>query len=288
MDKKVLVAGGCSHTQGSAFTKTVLAEKLEWKNDKIAQLYPVECTSDYITQNLTWMGKIKGKLGIEEVYNFGFGGLGTLSTIDKIWNYCDKVEDLSDHLFVLQLQSIFRNQVYYHSEKGLKIDTLRHLLNSDHLELNTRMLYEHHFIDEDIEEYYYYRDLSKLQRYVESRGASFRVIDLPWWRIAQWDQNDIDKIEIINEEVNRIGFEKKLQKEKKVLELINSLNIINLKDIPDYGLKPEDNITMHTAGFIEGDFHYTEEGNERLSNVIADNIDNILTFKIGKDQIYSE
>jgi len=305
-----LVAAGCSHTQGCAFTKKVTANHLEWASKALAEKYPVKCTSEYITNNLTWMGKLKNHLDIDKIYNFGYGGLGSTTTIRTLWNYCNKVDDLSNHLFIVQPQSVYRNETYYrrdiyneedyaiHSRgdhmghepdptyndngKGSKIrltsfkNGMQHSLDKDQeLFMNNDI----HFFDEDIETYKYFVEISRLQKHIETKGGKFRMLS-HFWQPPIWYKSTIDKIENLYWSSYQIGWEKEMQKDVGVIDLMNSLNIIEMRGIPEHTQKNHDEMTLHQCGLLKDDMHYSEIGNERAADCIYENLNNIVRYKV--------
>ena len=76
---------------------TAILNKLKQKYDKDY------ITSDWLTKNLTWGGKLAKILKIKDVYNFGLGGLGIDAVIRTLFNYTRDIVSLRDHLFVIQI-----------------------------------------------------------------------------------------------------------------------------------------------------------------------------------------
>ena len=302
-----LVAAGCSHTQGCAFAKKVMANNLEWASKELEEKYPFECTHEYITNNLTWMGKLKNHLDIDKIYNFGYGGLGSTTTIRTLWNYCDKVYDLSNHLFIVQPQSVYRNETYYRrdiynpddydmsSRKGhmgyepdpsygksseIKLTSFRDGMG--HSKFNDLfMTNDIHFFDEDIETYKYFVELSRLQKYIEAKGGMFRILS-HFWQPPIWYKTSIDKIESLFNTSYKVGWEKEMQKDMGVIDLMNSLNTISTLNLPQIQLQPEiyDKITLHSSGLLKDDMHYSEIGNETVAECIHENLNKLVQFKM--------
>ena len=304
-----LVAAGCSHTQGIAFTKFIKnreePDSEDWASEEIRKKYhPQKCTHEFITNNLTWMGKLKQLLKpkdgrdlylqgdqIDNIVNLGYGGLGTSTAIRSIWNYCDKVEDITDHIFVVQPQSIYRNEVYYKKLKAPNqhqwpMCSLMDGLQHDHNDIDEMFKhFDMYFFDEDVEWYKYYVELSRIQKYVEAKGADFRVLH-NWWPLPtrHWNSEIIKKLESTYHTSNDVGWEKQLQTEKGVVDLLNSLNIINTTNGHLYH-KDRTKGHLHTEGLLEGDMHYSELGNEYLANCIYDNFNNVIQFEMNNNNL---
>ena len=90
---KTLIGLGCSHTQGCAFykgfnpldemgIKTQVVPKLEFITDEIKEKYNGEYTThEWVTENLTWIGKLNKHLKYDKLLNFGMGGIGIEANI---------------------------------------------------------------------------------------------------------------------------------------------------------------------------------------------------------------
>ena len=93
---KTLIGLGCSHTQGSAFVKnfnskdelgerTQIVPELEFASDELKKHYNNTLTThEWITKNLTWIGKLNNYLKYDKLLNFGFGGQGLSSAQSKL------------------------------------------------------------------------------------------------------------------------------------------------------------------------------------------------------------
>ena len=131
---KTLIGLGCSHTQGCAFykgfnpldemgIKTQVVPKLEFITDEVKKKYNGEYTThEWVTENLTWIGKLNKHLKYDKLLNFGMGGIGIEANIRTIRNYIFKVGDLSNHLIIHQLPHFDRSE-FLLKVKGNEIPT---------------------------------------------------------------------------------------------------------------------------------------------------------------------
>ncbi len=95
IDKNIeytLVGAGCSHTQGCAFT-VFKDNEIEWATKAIKDKYNTPCTSDFVTNNLTWMAKLSEYLPIDKIVNLGLGGYGTTTSVRYIKDYLKNKSD---------------------------------------------------------------------------------------------------------------------------------------------------------------------------------------------------
>ena len=139
---KTLIGLGCSHTQGSAYVKnfnrldelgerTHIIPKLEFKNDKIKKLYnDTHTTHEWITENISWIGKLNKHLKYDKLLNFGMGGIGIEANIRTIRNYIFKVGDLSNHLIIHQLPHFDRSE-FLLKVKGFTIYGVKKFLSDE-------------------------------------------------------------------------------------------------------------------------------------------------------------
>ena len=133
---KILVAAGCSHTQGCAvvddasigdniliqitngeenYTKDIY----ELGSPELKELYGKEKVSaEWITENITWMGYLGKLLGVDEILNFGIGGRGIDCNIRTLKNYAFRNKDLSNHIIFWMLPSLERIEVLRKKNEG--------------------------------------------------------------------------------------------------------------------------------------------------------------------------
>lgn len=287
MNFDILVAAGCSHTHGSAFVESPCPHPgpYRWKTKQLEDKYKVECTPEFITNNLTWMAKLKNHFTISKIYNFGYGGMGTTSAIRAMYNYCFRTEDISNTVFMLQLQSTFRNSVYFNGYKGSELVSLGEFLRHPGVEKEFQIKYSNYFVNEPRDIYLYLTDILKLQEYIESRNGIFKIIPF-WFSIPNWPISTINRLNLTNHYLDSISFNCEEQKDIGLVELLNRLNIINLKNQSQkYGMVRTNNYTLHSEGLVENDHHFSEYGNELLANMIADNINTKLSFTITNNML---
>lgn len=297
-----LVAAGCSHTQGCAFSHTEYYGEVryKWANQAIADKFGVECTPDFITNNLTWMAYLRKHLNIGKIFNLGYGGLGTHSTIRSLQNYFFNTPDLSNHLIIIQLQSPLRNEMLIRSETGrISLENIGHFLNysyPDNSKLSTglqRDFYDY-FYDEKYLTIDYFYQLLFIQKLFEKSGAEVRMFGKPWYNFPTFSTKEIKIYDELFSRYVKVGYEKDKQGPVSLVDLFTSLNIIDTRGMSEFmGKKTGEKThqshipTLHKAYGLEGDFHYSEEGNSYLAEHIADVINKKkkITGEFGADAI---
>ena len=124
-----LVGAGCSHTQGCAFT-IYKDNKFKWATEAIKNKYNTDCTPDFVTNNLTWMAKLSKYIPVDKIINLGLGGYGTTTSVRHIKEYLKTKSNINDHIFIIQMQSVFRNEIINKIFKPHStIDSINHFLN---------------------------------------------------------------------------------------------------------------------------------------------------------------
>jgi len=305
--EKILVTAGCSHTQGSAFIKSNFwkaetgkknqkGEKLyELASFKLKQKYGKDfVTSDWLSKNLTWGGKLAKILKIKTLYNFGLGGMGIDAVVRSITNYTKDFISLRDHLFVIQIPSperreIIANEYKVHQRQNdvlikdnWSITNIKHYAN----------LYGDQFgfaNDQDFKKEYYlrhynskfvqaesFKQLVVLQKYIEGKGGQVRLFVRPFTNLIPLqieDEKDYGKLYYNYE---NISFHTEEIKHLSFKEMYDTLNLINLDSLPKYRLKSkcQKQWTLNSDGTLIGDHHYNELGNEALASCIYNNFEN--------------
>jgi hypothetical protein len=171
--EKILIGVGCSHTQGCAvqLDKGTEFDECELATPELKKLYGKEKVStEWITENFSWVGHLGKLLNVDKVYNFGVGGKGLEANIRMLRNYSFRVKDLSNHLIVLQIPSLWRIEVLKIDERnGAVIQMLGSLVRS-YKGFSNYLKYYH---DEDFHIYRLINELYFLQDYMEKLGAKF-------------------------------------------------------------------------------------------------------------------
>jgi len=295
-----LVGVGCSHTQGCAFAKREkLNSKSYWDNDEIKlrwasgallKKYKVPCTPEFITNNLTWMAKLKQFIPVNKIINFGYGGEGTDSSLRAVNNYIlDKPSgSLKDHLFIFQMQTPLRNEIFFKKHNGFDLVHGKewHIESATSFFTHEKELgkyYFTNFFDELVLTFKHYTELLYLQTYLEKLGAQVRIwVDDPFHIMIPFTTKDIKALDILYRTYIGTGYEKELQGPLKVKEVFEKLNLIVL---PNFGEK-EDKYPvpcrLHDEGLVHDDKHLSENGNQALAESLFENINNKYKLKIEK------
>jgi len=286
-----LVAAGCSHTQGCAFTKYHSRPRdtwrdpkfiFPWANEKIANKFNIDCTAEFITNNLTWMAYLRDYLNIGKIVNFGYGGLGTTTTIRSLQNYFFNTSDLTNHLVIVQLQYNYRDEIMVKYDNGrMDFESLRHFYTNNYPEDSglTRMRkdYLFHLYDENFLMIEYFYQLLFLQKLYEKSGAEFRIFAKPWFTLPKLTSLEVKKYENIYNTYIRVGWEKAVQGPLSIANLYRELNIIDTEGMSTIvkestGVnKPidQDVPTLHRDYGVQGDYHFSELGNEYFAKHLA-------------------
>jgi hypothetical protein len=305
--EKILVTAGCSHTQGSAFLKSnYFNSKTGLRNKKGEKLYEFASyklkkkygkdfiTSEWLSKNLTWGGKLAKLLKTDNVYNFGLGGLGIDGVCRSIYNYTKDIVSLRDHLFVIQVpspdrQEIIANEYKVHQRPNDQLiedkwgfTNIKHYAN----------LYGDKFgfaNDQDFKKEYYLRhynakfvqteslkQLIVLQQYIESKGGHVRMFVKPFTNLIPLEISDEEEYGNLYHNFESIAFHSEEVKHLSFKEIYDTLNIINLQDLQSYRIKAkcQKQWTLHSDGTLVGDHHYNELGNQALAQCIYNNFEN--------------
>tara|TARA_R100000278_G_scaffold115885_1_gene95031 strand:+ start:158 stop:1177 length:1020 start_codon:yes stop_codon:yes gene_type:complete len=305
--EKILVVAGCSHTQGSAFVKSNKfdpksgninnkGEKLyELASYKLKQKYGKDyITSDWLTKNLTWGGKLAKILKIKDVYNFGLGGLGIDAVIRSLFNYTKDIVSLRDHLFVIQIpcsdrKEFLANDYKIHKRENDEIKEdkwhltcIKHYADmyGDEFGFGTNKDFKKEYFlrhfQSSLVEILSYKELLILQSYIEGKGGQIRFFDRPFSSPKTRTIQDEELNSSLYKNYEAISFHPNEIEHMSFKQIYDSLNIINLEDLQVYRkkLKIENSWTLHSDGTLPGDHHYNELGNQALAQTIFKNIDN--------------
>lgn len=274
LDKPLTLVGvGCSHTQGCAFTKGFSNGKLEWASPALEEKYNRPCTSNYITNNLTWMAKLKKHINIKKIINFGFGGMGTTSSLRSVRNYISLKESLNNHLFIFQLQSSFRNEVTFHYNGEIRRDSIRHFISYSPSLFKKEYLnfFATHLVDEQTDTYNYILELYYLQNILEKLGAQVRIFYNCFYSPLLIEKEKAERVDKSFNNFRKTGYEKKLIDIPKFDKIVDNLNIIDLEGV---GERMVPRPSLHNEGLLENDWHLSEKGNEIVAEFIFENFNN--------------
>lgn len=286
-----LVAAGCSHTQGCAFTKYQNRPRdtwndpnwvFEWANDKIKNKFNTDCTAEFITNNLTWMAYLRDYINIGNIVNLGYGGLGTTTTIRSLQNYFYNTPDLTNHLVIVQLQYNYRDELLIRYDNGrMAFETQHHFCTNNYPEesgLNRMQKdYLFHLYDENFFMIEYFYQLLFLQKVFEKNGAEFRIFAKPWFTLPKLTLQEIKIYEEIYSQYHRVGWEKAIQGPLTMADLYEELNIVGTEgmstiikqSIGTPKLLAKDVPTLHRDYGLEGDYHFSELGNSYFAKHLA-------------------
>lgn len=290
-----LVGVGCSHTQGCAFTSDFRSNnpnEIKWANSKIAEKFNVECSREYITNNLTWMAFLKNHLKVSKIINLGYGGFGTTTTIRSLQNLILNTPNLENFLIIIQLEYPYRDELFLNSDYGYLYHAVKeYLISNDRAHLfsnEVKSLFAKYFYSDTFSFIEHLYQLYYMQVILEKLGASVRIFGQPWFDLdhISINQHEIDKIQEAYNYYSQTGFEKDIQGPISIIELFNKLNIVNTEGM-SYILKDKDfknPPTLHHEYNIEGDHHLSEIGNEMVAKHLFYNLDNKRIFKIKEDR----
>lgn len=287
-----LVAAGCSHTQGCAFTHYQKRSEdtwndpnwvFLWANDTIANKFNTDCTAEFITNNLTWMAYLRNYVNIGKIVNFGYGGLGTTSTVRALQNYFMNTPDLTNHLVIVQLQYNYRDEVMIKYDNGrIDFETQQHLIGNNYPEDSglSRMQkdYLFHLYDEKFLMIEYFYQLLFLQKLYEKSGAEFRLFAKPWFTLPKFTPQEVKDYEKVYKNYVRIGWEKPVQGPLSLVNLFKELNIIDTQGFstivqdslgPSFKVNDEHIPTLHRDYGVKGDYHASELGNSYFAKHLA-------------------
>tara|TARA_B100001057_G_scaffold489299_1_gene575303 strand:- start:5651 stop:6532 length:882 start_codon:yes stop_codon:yes gene_type:complete len=281
--EKVLIGVGCSHTSGCAVAIGAGTEhqEMELASFELKQKYKKEKVStDWITENFSWIGKLGNLLDVDKKLNFGAGGKGIEHCVRTLRNYAYGKKDLSNHLIIFQVPSFDRREVAWNNGEewfiGMLTDMLDMINNSD----GRMKTFYQYFHREDFYIVKYMYELVHIQQYMESLGAKIIFFNhfSPHMKIVAQSPNQFDDMmKQFVKHHNIHNYSSDITKMISIEDLYNSLNIINFPDTdwlrhPLYtgksGFGSYLNHTLHSEGLLNRDTHLSEEGNKKLATMI--------------------
>ena len=205
---KTLIGLGCSHTQGCAFyksfnpldemgIKTQVVPKLEFITDEVKEKYNGEYTThEWVTENLTWIGKLNKHLTYDKLLNFGMGGIGIEANIRTIRNYIFKVGDLSNHLIIHQLPHFDRSEFLLKVKGKTNVSAIKNYVTGDFFKFEEDYIKQVMLksYDENFNGFKFIWEIYQLQDLIESKGGEYRCFSLDFnWDGKTSKPNDINK-----------------------------------------------------------------------------------------------
>ena len=275
---KTLVGIGCSHTAGTAFldglTKSRDGSWLEltggWASIPLAEKYKDgEPTMEWITNNLTWMAKLNNKLGCDKIVNLGVGGQGLDMNIMNMKSYIDKQEDLSGHVFIHQIPSMSRVNIinFVTSVNEWRWSPIKHLLDSKG---SSVMNFFDNYFNEDFHTLNNFYEVYYLQKQIEKLGGKYYCFSLDMYGLYSTYPSELETLDrfakheyIMNSD--SIYFEGKLQARLPFKKIISNINWLDFRNKDDRDFQ---NKRLDDQGLVPDDYHFTEDGNEALANLI--------------------
>ena len=271
--QKILIGVGCSHTQGCAIVKHRPRDdgKYELCTDALKDKYNKDWVStDWITENFSWVGHLGKLLNVDKVYNFGLGGRGLEANIRMLRNYSFRVKDLSNHLIVLQIPTLVRIELVENNIAGEPIvRMLGDLIKKNNKGFSNYLKYYH---NEDFHIYRLINELYFLQDYMEKLGAKFycsTIFSFGFDVIPDKEEFDFyaeDKF---------LNWSSQITKNIKGEELLKNINFIEVSndgwernkdwDGKSSGFGSNQTHTLHSEGLVKDDMHMNELGNKNLA-----------------------
>jgi len=275
---KTLVGIGCSHTAGTAFldglTKSKDGSWLEltggWASIPLAEKYKDgEPTMEWITNNLTWMAKLNNKLGCDKIVNLGVGGQGLDMNIMNMKSYIDKQEDLSGHVFIHQIPSMSRVNIinFLKSDNKWGWTPIKFLLDSKGSSI---MNFFDNYFNEDFHTLNNFYEVYYLQKQIEKLGGKYYCFSLDMHGLYSSYPGELQTLDrfakheyMVNSD--SIYFEGKLQARLPFKKIISNINWLDFRNKDDRDFQ---NKRLDDQGLLPDDYHFAEDGNEALANLI--------------------
>ena len=273
--EKILIGVGCSHTQGCAVQigNGTEFDECELATPELKKLYGKEKVStEWITENFSWVGHLGKLLNVDKVYNFGVGGKGLEANIRMLRNYSFRVKDLSNHLIVLQIPSLLRIEVLKIDEKnGASVQMLGNLM-SNHENKKQFRDYLKYYHDENFHIYRLINELYFLQDYMEKLGAKFYCSA----NFSNESRSYSDKEEFnFYVEDKILNWSSEITKNIKGAELLKNIYFIKINfdgwrnnkdwDSKSSGFGSNKIHSLHSEGLLKDDMHLSESGNKKLA-----------------------
>tara|TARA_Y100001972_G_C7634493_1_gene318498 strand:+ start:346 stop:1323 length:978 start_codon:yes stop_codon:yes gene_type:complete len=291
--EKTLVVAGCSHTQGTAYFKSIIHPEVkkgkttyEFASQQLKDKYKRDrFTTEWLSKKLTWGGKLAELLEIDRLLNFAFGGMGIDAICRAIYNYGVREITFRNHLFVIQIPSTDRKEILFLEGKKWIRSTAKDLAiqgEGDEWGFTEgdpqKKIFATKYYDVNLYEIEGYTQLLHLQDYINSKGGQVRFITKPFNDIITDKKSQEEKWKKSLEDFNGISFHKEHTNSFNFTDILKNLNIIDTEKLEEYRKKyfnkKEANWTLHTDKTLIGDHHYNESGNTCLAACIYDNLDN--------------
>lgn len=284
-NKEYILAGlGCSHTQGCAFTKP--DSKYEWATEALQKKYKVNCNPNYITNNLTWMAKLKAYFNIKEIINYGAGGQGIDNVIEGLKNL-SFISDLNNYIIIVQISSPYRKVIEWTDKTKFKLSTFKEFVQypEDSVSIENFAKFKSTFWDIFHKETYllfhYLKELYFYQKILEEKGAVFRLFDTPFFNLPLLKSTYIKKYNHAYRVLYKKMYKKPLNTEMSLI--LNKLNFLYTDRINEL-FSPVS--TLDSEKLVEKDQHYSEKGNEKVANFIYESINKETRFLIKNNTYY--
>jgi hypothetical protein len=283
-NKKILIGVGCSHTQGCAILSNESSEKsnrlglemIELASPELKKLYKKEKVStEWITENFTWVGHLGKLLNVDKVYNFGAGSRGLEYCIRSLRNYSFRVKDLTNHLILLQIPSFDRIEILHLDNGSWTYKQPTDVINEVQNMNNKWKTYFQYFHELDTLRYKLLNELYFLQDYMEKLGAKFYCFD----NFTGDIEYIRDKSEFIDNSPNvgrstlcRVHGNWSLNENDniEIKKIIDRLNLIDIMDPDSHRQEPVilHHHTLHNEKLVKDDMHLSGTGNKYLAKAL--------------------
>lgn len=280
--KKILIGVGCSHTQGCAVVCNRPRDdgKYELKTSALKNKYNKDWVStDWITENISWVGSLGKLLNVDRVYNFGLGGRGLEANIRSLRNYIFRVNDLSNHVVILQIPHFSRKEILnIRNDKG-KYEMLGGLIRELENDKAFKSFFSNYY-DETFYNYVFLNEVFFLQDYVEKCGGEFYSFDWPNKNFKNLNRNrDIEEMKKLSDTAqDYLNWSIEKNKNVKVEELLSRIKLLKVDELkftinPKWDGKSEGfgSNKLHNLGnegLVRGDGHLSGDGNKKLAKEI--------------------
>lgn len=271
--EKILIGVGCSHTQGCACIIGAGTEHQEYElaSKELKEKYGKETTStEWITENFSWIGHLGNLLNVDKKLNFGSGGKGVEHCVRILRNYAFRKKDLSNHLIIFQVPSLDRREVYWNNNGQGKLDMIRNMITQPSKTIKTFINYFH---EPDYYVIKYMYELYFIQEYLKKLGAKVYFFNMFSTEFSNLVKN--------SEEYNRMEKEVKSHHNlhnwsSELTEMITMKEIIENLNIIDFVIP---NVKrLDTEGLVKDDSHFSEAGNKLLAEYIYKELKDEITF----------
>lgn len=259
---KILIGVGCSHTSGCACIRGIGTDKREYElaSKELKEKYGKETVSTkWITENFSWIGHLGNLLGVDKKLNFGFGGKGVEQCVLALRNYSFLKKDLSNHIIVFQIPSLWRIDILNKKKNGYWLSPSTGLIHSD----NCTDFFDKYYDSN----YYQYKSAYELyftQEYLKLLGAKVFFIDTFCPSLNEGIPTEKDHSKIIFDTSNlNPNWESDITEVIDYETIIKNLNILKLGSLKLNRLSDEN---------LLDDQHLSESGNKELAHAIYNQI----------------